>query len=302
MRRKKAMRNFEYYSPVTLKAGLTLLAHYGEQVKVLAGGTDLIVQMKAGKVSPAALIDVKKIAELNRLEWNSQDNLFIGAAVPLSRVAAWPELKTQFRLLYDACAMIGSFQLRNRGTVGGNICNAAPSADSIPPLLCLGAKAQVASSINMRKVPLEDFFIGPGKTILTPTELLIGIEVPAPSARSAGAYLRHTPRVDMDIAVAGAAVFLTLEDETSVCKEARIALGAVAPKAIRVPIAEAVLKGKVLTNQTISEAAAIAAETAKPIFDVRGSAEYRKELVKVLTSRALKQAWDTLQKNAREEI
>jgi carbon-monoxide dehydrogenase medium subunit len=289
------MRNFEYYSPPVLKEALALLDRYGDQARALAGGTDLIVQMKSGKVRPAAVIDVKNLAELKRLEWKDRETLFIGASVPLSKVAAWPELKARFGLLYDACSMMGSFQLRNRGTVGGNVCNAAPSADSIPPLLCLGARVVIASSKGTRTVPLEGFFLGPGKTVLASDELLLGIEVPAPPAGSAGAYLRHTPRVDMDIAVVGAAAFLVLEEKGSLCKEARIALGAVAPAPIRVPAAEAVLKGRAVTGQTIAEASAKAAETAKPITDVRGSAEYRQELVKVLTTRALKKAWDALQ-------
>jgi CO/xanthine dehydrogenase FAD-binding subunit len=289
------MRSFEYYSPPVLKEALTLLDRYGEQARPLAGGTDLIVQMKSGKARPAAVVDVKKLAELNLLEWKSRDVLFIGAAVPLSKVAAWPELKASFPILWEACSMIGSFQLRNRGTVGGNVCNAAPSADSIPPLLCLGARAVIASSKETRTVPLEGFFKGPGKTALGSNELLLGIEVPAPPARSAGSYLRHTPRMDMDIAVVGAAAFLVLEDTGSVCREARLVLGAVAPTPIRVPAAEAVLKGQSLTEKIIAEAASKAAETAKPISDVRGSAEYRQELVKVLTTRVLKKAWDALQ-------
>lgn len=289
------MRDFEYYSPPALKDALALLERYGEQARALAGGTDLIVQMKSGKVRPAAVVDVKNLAELKRLEWKNKDTLFIGAAVPLSRVAAWPELRTSFGMLYDACSMIGSFQLRNRGTVGGNVCNAAPSADSIPPLLCLNARAVIASSNGMRILPLDGFFRGPGKTVLASNELLLGIEVPVPPARSAGAYLRHTPRVDMDIAVVGAAAFLVLEDKGHVCREARIALGAVAPTSIRVPAAEAVLKGKTVTEQTIAEAAAKAAESAKPISDVRGSADYRQELVKILTTRAINKAWDALQ-------
>jgi CO/xanthine dehydrogenase FAD-binding subunit len=289
------MRNFEYYSPLALNEALKLLDRYGEQARLLAGGTDLIVQMKSGKVRPAAVVDVKNLEELKHLEWKTRDILFIGAAVPLSRVAAWPELKARFGMVYEACSIIGSFQLRNRGTLGGNICNAAPSADSIPPLICLGARAVIVSSRGTRTIPLEGFFRGPGQTVLASNELLLGIEIPAPPAKSAGAYLRHTPRADMDIAVVGAAAFLILEDHGRVCKEARIALGAVAPTPIRVPAAEAVLAGQAVYEQTIAEAAAKAAEAAKPITDVRGSAEYRQELVKVLTTRVLKKAWDALQ-------
>jgi len=184
-------------------------------------------------------------------------------------------------------------QLRNRGTVGGNICNAAPSADSVPPLICLGAKAIVAQLEGTRIVPLDTFFQEPGKTALAPNEILVGIEVLTPPTHSSGCYLRHTPRQDMDIAVVGVASFLVFASQKNLCKEARIALGAVAPTPIRVPLAESILAGRVLTGEAIEEAAERAMEAARPISDIRGSGEYRKEIVKVLTRRTLKRALET---------
>jgi CO/xanthine dehydrogenase FAD-binding subunit len=290
------MKGFEYYAPHSLEEALSLLDNWKEKAKVLAGGTDLIVQMKNRYARPTVIIDVKKILELNRLEWNEGGTLHIGAAVPLSKIITFPLVMQKFSILYQACSIIGSMQLRNRGTVGGNICNAAPSADSAPPLLCLGAKAIVARLGGCRIVPLDSFFHGPGQTALASNELLVGIEVPAPPTHSSGCYLRHTPRQDMDIAVVGVASLLVFTSQENRCQEARIVLGAVAPTPIRVPQAESILAGRVLTEEAIEEAAEKAAEAAHPISDMRGSGEYRKELVKVLTRRTLKKAWGTLSK------
>jgi CO/xanthine dehydrogenase FAD-binding subunit len=287
------MVGFEYYAPHSLEEALSLLDNRKEKAKVLAGGTDLIVQMKNGNARPAVIVDAKKIPELNRLEWSEDGTLHIGAAVPLSKIVAFPPVMESFGILYQACSIIGSMQLRNRGTVGGNICNAAPSADSAPPLLCLGAKAIVARLGGNRIVPLDNFFHGPGQTALAPNELLVGLEIVAPPPRSSGCYLRHTPRQDMDIAVVGVASFLVISKQNDRCQEARIALGAVAPTPLRIPQAESILAGRVLTEEAIEEAAEKAAEAARPISDMRGSAGYRKEIVKVLTRRTLKRAWET---------
>lgn len=286
------MRDFEYYAPRSLKEALSLLDNRRGEAKVLAGGTDLMVQMKDGRARPAVIIDVKNIPELNRLERDEDGTLHIGAAVPLSKIVAFPPVKERFGILYQACSLIGSVQIRNRGTVGGNICNAAPSADTAPPLLCLGAKAILAQSRGTRVVPLESFFCGPGQTAMARNELLVRIEIPAPPTLSAGCYLRLTPREEMDISVAGVASFLVFAKPKNLCQEVRIALGAVAPTPIRAPQAEAILSGRVLTEAAIEEAAERAAEVTLPISDVRGSAEYRREIVKVLTGRTLKKAWE----------
>jgi carbon-monoxide dehydrogenase medium subunit len=226
------------------------------------------------------------------MERNGDGGLFIGAAVPLHKVIAFPLMIESFNMLREACSLIGSMQLKNRGTVGGNICNAAPSADTAPSLLCLEARAMVAGPTGTRAVPLNSFFLGPGETILAANELLVGIEIPPPPALSSGCYLRHIPRQDMDIAVAGVASFLVFDTCDNLCREARIALGAVAPIPFRVPSAEAVLTGRTLTLEIIETAADRAAGGASPISDVRSSAEYRRELVRVLTRRTLKQTWE----------
>jgi carbon-monoxide dehydrogenase medium subunit len=290
----KSMKNFDYFSPCTLQEGLSLLDNYQQKAKVLAGGTDLVAQMRAGRIQPTVIIDIKRIPELNRLEWSADKTLHIGAAVPISTVVGFPSLVQRFSMLHQGCSLIGSTRIRNRATIGGNICNAAPSADSAPPLLCLGARAVLANCTGTRTVPLESIFRGPGKISLAPNELLLEIEIPAPPNHSAGCYLRHTPREEMDIAVVGVAAFLVLSPRSKVCQEARIALGAVAPTPIRVPQAEALLAGKSLNEEDIEKVAKQVAEAASPISDIRSSAEYRKELLKVLTRRALNGACESL--------
>ncbi len=286
------MIRFEYLAPSSLEEALSTLDRRRNQARILAGGTDLIVQMRHSQICPPLIVDAKKIPELNRLEWSEGEGLHIGAAVPLSKVATFPPLMEKFGILAQACSAIGSVQIRNRATVGGNICNAAPSADTPPPLLCLGARAVVASLNGTRVVPLESFFLAPGQTALDPNELLVEIEIPTPPTSSAGCYLRHTPREEMDIAVVGVASLLVLEGKT--LQDAKIALGAVAPTVIRAPQAEAVLTGRAPSQDLIEETATRAAEAIEPISDVRGSAEYRRELVKVLTRRTLKRACEAL--------
>ena len=287
------MVSFEYYAPQSLEEALSILNNQGNDAKVLAGGTDLIVQMKDGRLRPSVIVDVKRLPELNRLEWNNH-TLYIGAAIQLSRIVAFPAVRERFGMLYQACNLIGSMQLRNRATIGGNICNAAPSADTAPSLLCLGAKAIIARTGATRLVPMESFFRGPGETVVEHDELLMGIEIPAIDTRWAGYYLRHTPRQDMDISVASVASLLILDKKENQCREARIALGAVAPIPIRVPKAESELAGQMLTSELIEKVAEIVEAAAQPISDVRGSAKYRIELVKVLFTRTFQKALETL--------
>jgi CO/xanthine dehydrogenase FAD-binding subunit len=286
----RSIGKFQYRDPNSLPEVLKILETRDRTVKVLAGGTDLILLMKQGLVCPSLVVDVKQVSELNRLEWNSQEGLRLGAAVPLSRLLAFNELPKEFGILLQACSLIGSRQIKNRGTLGGNICNAAPSADSAPALLCLGAKAVLASSRGTRTMALDDFFLAPGKTALAEDELLVEIAIPTPPIRSAGCYLRHTAREEMDIAVAGAASFLTSAPEKGRLQSVRIALGAVAPTPLRARGAEAVLVGKTVTPALVEKAAEQAAGEAGPISDVRGSAEYRRELVRVLVRRTLMRA------------
>jgi CO/xanthine dehydrogenase FAD-binding subunit len=285
----RSIGRFEYRAPASLEETLNILKTSGPGAKILAGGTDLILQMKQGQVRPSLVVDVKKVPELNRLEWSESEGLHIGAAVPLNRLLKSTAIVEQYNILAQACSVIGSTQIRNRGTVGGNICNAAPSADSVPSLMCLGASAVLVSDKGTRKIDLNDFFVAPGETAIGDDELLVEIEVPTPAVPSAGCYIRHTTREETDIAVVGVASFLTLSSQDKRLKEVRIALGAVAPTPIRTRNTEAFLTGKSVTQDTIKEAAEKAAMETNPISDLRGSAEYRRVLVEVLTRRTLQE-------------
>jgi len=213
-----AIGRFEYHVPGSLGEALSILESHGDRAGILAGGTDLIVQMKDGKRRPEHIVDVKRIPELNRLEWSEGEGLHIGAALCLKKLIAFAPLTQKFDILAQACSVVGSMQVRNRATLGGNLCNAAPSADTAPSLLCLGAEASVASSKGTRTIPLEGFFLGPGKTALEPGELLVEVVVPTPSVSSAGCYLRHGTRAEMDIAVVGVASFVVLSPGKKRCR------------------------------------------------------------------------------------
>lgn len=288
------MVDFEYYAPGSLKDALTVLRDGGQATRILAGGTDLIVQMKDGRVVPNVLVDVKKIPELNRLEMSPDGTLHVGAAVPLSRIVAFEPVMQKFGMLRQACSLIGSTQIRNRATMGGNICNAAPSADSVPPLLCLRARVIASNLTGTKAIPLESFFCGPGQTVLSDDEILVEIQIPSFPPPSAGCYLRHTTRQEMDITAVGAAALVLMPERGIRCSEVRISLGAVAPTPIRLPDAESLLTGKILDDAAIREASEVAAGAASPISDLRASAKYRRELVKVLVRRALVTARDSL--------
>ena len=283
----RSIGNIDYLAPDSLDEALRLLQTRGAGARVLNGGTDLVLQMKLGNIRPESVVDVKLIPELNRLEWSRDGGLHIGGAVTLSKLLSFRALPEEYNLLLEACAVIGSGQIKKRGTVGGNLANAAPSADSAPALLCLGARVRLASATGSRTVNLEDFFSGPGRTVLADDELLVEIEVPTPPSPSAGCYLRHTTRAEMDIAVAGVASFLTAAPPDRRIKQARIALGAVAPAPVRAVQTENWLAGRELGPDVVREAAERAAAEASPISDIRASADYRRHLVSVLTRRTL---------------
>ncbi|MBI4296910.1 MAG: xanthine dehydrogenase family protein subunit M [Chloroflexi bacterium] len=280
------MNPFEYRRPKTLRETLRLLAAAKDGAKLLAGGTDLLIQLKERRTLPSLVVDIKAIPELQRLEHVSQRGLHLGAAVSLNRVLDYPLLAQHFPILAQACVQLGSLQIRSRASVGGNLCNASPAASTAPSLLCLKAQAVIAGPGGRRRILLEDFFQGPNQTALGKDELLVEVFVPTPSPSSRGCYLQLTQRQEMDIPMVNVACLLTL-GRGGRCQQARVALGAVAPTPIRARRAEALLEGHALNSQAIQEAAEAAAKESSPIDDVRASAEYRREMVKVLTRRAL---------------
>ena len=281
------VREFEYAAPRTVKEAVALLARANGDARCLAGGTDLIAQMKEGRRSPSLIVDVKRIPDLMRLEYADRRGLRLGAGVSCSAIYEHPVVREKYPIIVDACSLVGSLQIQNRASVGGNLCNAAPSADTAPAFLALNATAVVVGPLGRRQIPLTEFFVGPGKTVLGPGELLVDVIVPPPPARSAGNYLRFIPRNEMDIAVAGVGSVVVLGAK-GVCRDARIALASVAPVPMRAHGAEERLRGRPLDAEAIREAGALAAAECKPISDVRGSADYRRHLVNVLTQRTLR--------------
>ena len=281
------MRRFELALPRSVDEALRVLSDRGPEAKLLAGGTDLLPQMKNGLLKPACVIDLSGVARVKALQPDAA-GLRVGAAVPARALERDATTRSTYTALSESAALVGSVQVRNLATLGGNLCNAAPSADMAPPLLALDAEVVIVGMKGERRVPLADFFTGVRRTVLAADEMLVEIVVPAPGLRSGGNYLRHTPRRELDIAVVGVAAQLTLAN--GVCSKARIALAAVAPVPLRARQAEQALEGKPVTPEAIERAAELAVGVAKPISDQRGSADYRRHLVRVLTRRTLRTA------------
>ena len=279
------MRRFELAVPGSVDECLQILAKRGPDTKVVAGGTDLLPQLKNGVLKPGWVVDLSAVAELRTISDAPEGRLRIGASVTARELELDARVRSRFAALAESAAMVGSVQVRNLATLGGNLCNAAPSADMAPPLLALDAEAVIAGPSGQRRVPMASFFLGVRRTVLAPGELLLEIVVPAQGAHSGGNYLRHTPRRELDIAVVGVASQITLAGGK--CTAARIALAAVAPVPLRATDAEQALVGQPLTPQQIERAAELASGAARPIDDHRGSIEFRNHLVRVLTRRTL---------------
>ena len=284
------MREIEYVKPQTITEALSLLAEKGTVGSPLAGGTDMITMIRVQKRDADRLVDIKGIPELNDLSYDSQKGLTLGAAVPCYRIYENQEVAKAYPGLIDAASLIGGIQIQDRASVGGNLCNAAPSADAIPPLIALEATCVIAGSNGTREVPVEDFCTAPGETVLGNGELLVSLKMPPPKKNSGAHYLRFIPRNEMDIAVAGSGVSVVLSDDHKSFVSARVALASVAPTPLFVREAGEYLAGKEVSDETIERAAEIASEAARPITDMRGTIEQRKHLCKVLTRRALKGA------------
>ena len=279
------MRRFELAVPGSVDECLQILAKRGPDTKVVAGGTDLLPQLKNGVLKPGWVVDLSAVAELRAISDAPDGGLRIGASVTARELELDARVRSRFAALAESAAMVGSVQVRNLATLGGNLCNAAPSADMAPPLLALDAEAVIAGPSGQRRVSMASFFLGVRRTVLAPGELLLEIVIPAQGAQSGGNYLRHTPRRELDIAVVGVASQVTLTGGK--CTTARIALAAVAPVPLRATDAEQALVGQPLTPQQIERAAELASGAARPIDDHRGSIEFRNHLVRVLTRRTL---------------
>jgi len=278
---------FDYAAPRSVSEAVGLLAsHPG--ARLLAGGTDLLVQLRAGRKETDYVVDLKHIPELNAIDYDPQRGLTLGAAVPCYRIYGDSSVSRNYPALAEVAALIGGTQIQGRASIGGNLCNAAPSADSIPLLIAMGARCRIAGAKGTREIAVEDFCIAPGRTVLEAGELLVSLHLPPPKPHSGARYLRFIPRNEMDIAVAGAGVEVVLENGTF--RSARIALASVAPTPLFVREAGEGLAGKPVNEAGIAAAADAARSAAKPITDMRGTAEYRRHLCAVLTRRALETA------------
>jgi carbon-monoxide dehydrogenase medium subunit len=284
------MKPFEYQSPTSIDEAVSLLADKGERARPLAGGTDLLVQWRRGLLEADLLVDIKRIPELNRIAFDRAGGLTVGAAVPCARLCEHPDVRRFYPGLVDAASLIGGPAIQERATLGGNLCNAAPSADSIPAMIVLGGVCAVAGPSGIRALPAATFCTAPGKTVLGRDEMLVSIHFPAPIPHCGARYLRFTPRREMDIAVAGAGAWLALSDNHTSITDARIALSAVAPTPLVAEAAGRVLVGQAPTEALFAEAAGLAQEAAHPIADVRGTEAQRRHLVGVLVKRALRGA------------
>jgi carbon-monoxide dehydrogenase medium subunit len=282
------MRSFDYAAPTTLAEALALLAK-NPDARVLAGGTDLLVQLKNGRRETSLVVDLKHVPELKAITFDPARGLTVGAAVPCCQVTAHADLRQHYPSLAEVAGLIGGTAIQGRASLGGNLCNAAPSADSVPLMIALSAVAEVAGpgsegTGGVRHIPVEDFCVAPGKNTLAPGEFLVSIHFPLPQGTHAH-YLRFIPRNEMDIAVVGVGVSTRVENGKITA--ARIALASVAPTPIFVKAAGDSLIGQAPTPEAIAQAAAIAQEAAKPISDMRAPADYRRHLCGVLTRRAL---------------
>ena len=280
------MKSFEYMRPSSLEEACAMLASPDGLVKALAGGTDLIVQMKQAGLRPHALVSLRDVPGLDFVRLGEDGGLEIGAATPLAALESSAEVKEAFPAIAEAASFVGSMQVRSRATVGGNLCNAAPSADMAPILIVYGTAAVISNGREDRRVPLEEFFRGPGETVLERGELLKALVVPPPPGASFAKYFKSF-RSAMDCCTVGVAAFAAFAPGTREVRDARVALGAVAPTPIRARAAERLLLGQKLDGDLIERASAEAVAAAQPIDDLRASAEYRKVLVEVLSRRAL---------------
>jgi carbon-monoxide dehydrogenase medium subunit len=281
------VKAFDYAAPASLPEAVGLLASQ-PSARLLAGGTDLLVQLRSGRKEADVVIDVKKIPELNEITFSPETGLTVGAAVPCYRLTAHAAVQTHYPALVEVASWIGGTQIQGRASLGGNLCNSAPSADSIPLLIALGATALVAGPSGRRTIPVEEFCTAPGRNQLAPGELLVSLHIPAPAPHSGASYLRFIPRNEMDIAVVGAGASVTLTD--GVITAARIALSSVAPTPLFVPAAGEALLNQAPTPAALEAAAQIAQEAASPISDMRGTAAYRRHLCAVMARRALELA------------
>ncbi len=288
------MKKYNYLKPQTLEEALSFLSQYGDRAKLIAGATDALVMTRQKKISPDVFISLRCVPALDYIESNGM--LKIGALVTHRTIEESKTIRKSFPLLAEASGVLGSVQIRNVATIGGNLCTASPSAETAPPLLVYEAEVRLVSQRGERRLPIESFFLGPGENALDRDEILREILLPFPPPHSVGTYLKLGRRKSMDLAVVNVAVLLSFNLDTGICERARIALGAVAPTPIRAKGAERVLEGKSLDESIIRKAGEHAREECTPITDIRGSADYRREMVGVLVEKGIRHSMKVFKK------
>jgi carbon-monoxide dehydrogenase medium subunit len=287
------MKKFDYVKPKTLAEASAFMIEHDGKARLYAGGTDVLILIRGGFIAPQYIVNIKEIPGLQDISFDERAGLTIGAAATLNAVASSPIIRERFGLLAEAAETVGSYQVRNRATIGGNICNASPSADTLPALLVLGAMAWVFGGGEEKAIPLDAFFTGPGETVLGPGDILTSIQVPLPPEGSGYRYLKLGRVRAADLALVGVAVLGFRQADNPSGYGFRIVLGAVAPTPIQAPEAEAVLAESV-EDEAVEKAALAAMRTARPISDVRASADYRSAMVRVLTRRGIKEVLQDL--------
>ncbi len=290
------MHPFQYVPAGSVQEAISVLSQLGARAKCMAGGTDVLVQARAGRFDLDVLVDLKHVPEIMDLRLDAE-GLYIGAAVPCYRIYEDQSIRDAYPGIVDAASLIGGIQIQSRASLGGNLCNASPSADGICPLIVHSTTAIVAGERGWRNLPVEKFCIGPGRNILEQGELLVGLQVPLTPAGFGAAYQRFIPRNEMDIAVVGVASAVTL-GESGTIEAARIALAAVGPTPILASEASAALVGKRPTDDAYAAAGEVAAKETSPIDDMRGTSEQRQHLVRVLTRRTMAKAVQRARENA----
>jgi CO/xanthine dehydrogenase FAD-binding subunit len=281
------MQPFEYLEPKTKAEACRMLEDRAGRARVLAGGTDLMIQMEAGRHCPEAVLFLGRLPELREIRFDPRDGCTISAMATLREIELHPAVQERYPVLARGAAEVGSVQIRNLATLGGNMCNASPSADTSPSLLALDAEVRILGPKAERSVPIHEFWTGPGRTVLEPGEIVTAVHLPVPHANTRSFYYKLAVRKAMDLAMVGIAV--TVAPRNGSFDQVRIALSAVAPTALRATDAEALVTGQRVTDDAIQQAAQKAMEAVRPISDQRASADYRREMVRTLTLRALRQ-------------
>ena len=284
------MEWIDFAAPTTVSEAVGLLAQHGDRARMIAGGTDILVQLRGGRRSIDLIVDAKGIPELNEISYDPQNGLTLGAAAPCYQVYGNQAVADAYPGLMDAATLIGGIQIQGRASIGGNLCNSAPSGDSIPPVIVLGGVCNIAGPNGTRQVAAENFCTGPGRNVLENNEMLVSINFPAPQPHTGANYLRFIPRNEMDIAIAGVGSSVVLDESGQNFVSARIALASVAPIPVFASEAAASLAGKPVSDEAIQEASDLAIEASSPIDDMRGTIRQRRHLIGVLTRRTLNNA------------